>query len=83
MLMAESEIVPAGRGLCYREDGASVEKEKPQCVCPRCRSPRTTKCHGTALAGYRKCIICGNCWQDENKDTNHTSESKPKEENDT
>ena len=31
--------------------------------CPRCLSPRTSGCDDLGLRGYRKCIICGNCWR--------------------
>ncbi len=30
--------------------------------CPRCRSGNTVDLDDRALVGYRKCIICGQCW---------------------
>jgi hypothetical protein len=50
------------KGSRLDEGEDRMAKERGADECPRCRSPRTAKCEESALIGYRKCIICGNCW---------------------
>ena len=38
-----------------------IEVEQPRC--PRCQSPNVTFASGLGMSGYRKCIVCGNCWR--------------------
>lgn len=50
------------RGFPYGKHEDRMENEEGPYTCPRCGSHRTAECDEAPLAGYQRCIICGNCW---------------------